>query len=217
MDRIEFSLDGAKPETHDEIRGIKGSFNQIMKAIPIAKKHCKVNRLNFVLQPDNYHEVVDFCKLCKRLGIPASIIPVSLKLSAQDKLSDDLNDFDVPKLKSLIKEAYAVGNLITNRHFIDIFISKIENGPKSQPCMSPYNCILIFANGDLYPCGNLDDSLGNLNFKTKLDDLYKKSEGLRKKILEGKHERCSRCIYPDIITRGTLRSSLKQRLGTYKK
>jgi MoaA/NifB/PqqE/SkfB family radical SAM enzyme len=213
VDRCEVSIDGATPEIHDKVRGLEGSWQRAVDAVKSIKKHCRVSQINFTLQADNYHEVVDFCKLAKELGAPASIIPISLKLSAQEKLADEMNEYDLPKLKELIDEAYKVGNVITPRHVLDTFLKKVEHGPCNQPCMTTYNGILIFADGNLYPCGNLDLPLGNLNFRTQLKDIYKNSRNLRRKIMSGKHERCSWCTYPDIISRETLRSSFKEMIG----
>lgn len=208
VDRCEISIDGARPQTHDKIRGVKGSWEKAINAVKIAKKHCRVSQLNFVLQPDNYREVVDFCLLAKQLGVPVSFIPVSLKLAAQSPVSEDLKEFDIPLLKHLINEAIKVGNVLTNREFIKIFLFKLKKGSLPQPCMSPFNCILIFSNGDVYPCGNFDIAVGNLSEGKTLKEIYQDYKSWRKKILSGSHERCSRCIYPDIVTRGTLRSSV---------
>lgn len=208
VDRCEISIDGAKPETHDRIRGVDGSWEKAINAVKIAKQHCQVSQVNFVLQPDNYHEVVDFCQLAKKLEVRVALIPVSLKLAAQSSLSEDMKDFDIPLLKKLLNEAIKVGNVSNNPEFLRIFLSKLEKGATSQPCMSPFNCILIFTNGDIYPCGNFDIAVGNLSEGKRLKDIYSNYKTWRKKILSGLHERCSRCVYPDIITRGTLRSNI---------
>jgi MoaA/NifB/PqqE/SkfB family radical SAM enzyme len=208
VDRCEISIDGANPETHDKIRGVKGSWDKAVAAVKIAKQHCRVSQLNFVLQPDNYREVVDFCRLAKKLGVVVGLIPVSLKLAAQASISDDLHEFDIPLLKRLLQEAFAVGNVLNNQEFFKTFLSKIENGEASQPCMSPFHCVLIFANGDVYPCGNFDIPVGNLGLGVSFKEVYKNYTDWRQKILSGEHTRCRRCIYPDIITRRTLQSSV---------
>ncbi len=207
VDRCEISIDGVKAETHDKIRGVKGSWEKAINAVKIAQKHCWVSQLSFVLQKDNYHELVDFCRLAKKLGLPVSLIPVSLKLAAQSTLAKELVEFDLPLLKQLIDQAIEVGNLLNNRSFLKIFLTKMEKGSAPQTCLSPFNCILIFTNGDVYPCGNFDAPVGNLSQGKKLKDIYRDYRNWRKIIISGTHERCSRCIYPDIITPATLRST----------
>jgi len=209
IDRCEISIDGANAQTHDKIRGIKGSWEQAIHAISVAKKYCKVTQLNFVLQPDNYHELIDFCKLTKKLSVPqVGLIPVSLKLAAQSSLSKEMNDFDLPVLEKVITEALGLGNIANNKEFIRIFLSKLEKGCASQKCFAPYNCILIFTNGDVYPCGNFDVAVGNLSDGGSLKKIYEDYKHWREKISSGLHERCARCIYPDIITRRTMRSNV---------
>ena len=208
VDECVISIDGAKPETHDKIRGVKGSWEKAINAVKIAKKHCVVKQLNFVLQKDNYHELVDFCRLAKQLEVPVVLIPISLKLAAQSPISKTLKEFDIKRLKELLNEAIAVGNISYNKAFVDLFLSKIEKGERRQQCMAPYHCILIFSNGDIYPCGNLDTAVGNLSQGKHLKDLYKKYGDMRKEIWSGLHPFCSKCIYPDILNRKILRSGI---------
>ncbi|MFC1914658.1 radical SAM/SPASM domain-containing protein [Chloroflexota bacterium] len=206
VDQCEISIDGATPETHDKIRGRKGSWERAVNTIKIAKEHCRIGQLNFVLQADNYHELVDFCLLAKQLGLGVSVIPVSLKLAAQPSVSKDLVKLDTNLLKHVIGEAMKVGNLLNNREFLRIFLSKLDNGNTQQPCMAPSDIILIFANGDVYPCGNFDTPVGNLSEGKSLEDIYQDYKTLRARVWSGSYEGCSSCIYPDIVTRATLRS-----------
>ncbi len=205
VDQCEVSIDGATPETHDKIRGVKGSWERAINAVKIAKEHCRVGQLNFVLQVDNYLELVDFCLLAKQLGLGVSVIPVSLKLAAQPSVSEDLRQLDTDLLKHVIDEAMKVGNLLNNREFLRIFLSKLDNGNTRQQCMAPFDIILIFANGDVYPCGNFDTPVGNLYEGKSLEDIYQDYKTLRTMVWSGSYEGCSSCIYPDIRTRTTLR------------
>lgn len=216
VDQCEISIDGATAETHDKIRGVKGSWQRAIDAIKIARKHCQVGQLNFVLQADNYHELVDFCLLAKQLKLPVVLIPVSLKLAAQPSVSEDLVQFDTSLLKHLINEALKVGNVLNSQAFLKTFLSKLDKGPTRQQCSAPYRCILIFTNGDVYPCGNFHRPPGNLSQGKRLEDIYQDYQVLRKTIWSGSYEPCSSCIYPDIRNRSVLRSavmlSLKRKL-----
>ena len=208
VDQCEISIDGARPETHDEIRGVKGSWERAINTVKIAKEYCVVSQLNFVLQADNYSELVDFCLLAKQLGVPVSVIPVSLKLAAQPSLSEDVIEFDTRLLKHSIDEAMKVGNISNNPEFFRIFLSKLKKGGIRQQCLAPFNCVLIFTNGDIYPCGNFDIAVGNLSEGKSLKDVYQDYKTWRKVIWSGSHDRCRSCTYPDIVTRETLRSSM---------
>lgn len=208
VDLCEISIDGARPETHDSIRGVKGSWERAINAVKIAKEHCEVGQLNFVLQPSNYLEAVDFCLLAKQLGLPVAVIPVSIKLAAQPSISEDFIEFDTQLLKHTIDEAMKVGNVLNNPEFFRLVLSKLDKGSTRQRCMFPFRSILIFANGDIYPCGNFDTPAGNLSEGKSLKDIYRDYKALRKTVWSGVHDRCSTCIYPDIVTRRTLRSAV---------
>ncbi|TET84004.1 MAG: hypothetical protein E3J36_02665, partial [Candidatus Nealsonbacteria bacterium] len=192
-------------ETHDKIRGVKGSWERAVNAVRIAKKHCRVSQVNFVIQKDNYTEVADFCQLAKRLGVPVSVIPCSLKLAAQPPVSNQLTDFNTQRMEDLIRVALKEEN-ISNREFLKFFLSKLKKRSPHQRCMAPFRIILIFTNGDIYPCGNFDKPVGNLSKGKSLKEIYRNYKSVRKEVWTGLHGPCNRCTYPDLFTRQRLRS-----------
>ena len=187
---------------------MKGSWEKAVRAVDIAKEHCLVKQLNHVLQKDNYQELVDFLHFAKQLEIPVSLIPVSLKLAAQNPISQTLVEFDLVRLREILNKALKIGNVMNTKAFIDLFLEKLEKGPIRHQCMAPHHCILIYSNGDLYPCGNLDLTVGNLSFGRNLRKLYAEYEDIRMEIGSGLHPFCNRCIYPDIMNRSTLSSGI---------
>lgn len=207
LDYCEISIDGARPETHDKIRGIKGSWQRAVKAFKIAKNHCPTH-LNFTLQTDNYLELADFCHFAKKLGATVGIIPVSLKLAAQPRISERFSEYNIPILKQQIIKALKTNIVFTNQNFLKLFLAKLEKGPIPQRCLAPYRCILIFTNGDIYPCGNFDQPVGNLSPGKKLKEIYNGYQKIRKEVWSGSHPFCAQCVYPDITTRQTIRAAI---------
>lgn len=204
VDAMEISIDGAKPETHDKIRGIKGAFERAIKTIEIAKKNGCTPRLNFVIQKDNYLELIDYCKLAKELGVEASFIPVSLDLDGQPHLPEALAQYDIAELKEQIMGAMETGVVQRDPAFMDNFFRRTKEGPSPQKCLAPYRCILIFNNGDVYPCGAFDKPVGNLSMDREFKDIWKEYEGLRKQVWAGKYKFCDKCVYGDIWNRKTI-------------
>lgn len=198
-DHYEISIDGVKPETHDKIRGLKGSWKQAVKTVKLAKKKSSVSQVNFVLQADNYLELVDFCKFAKSLGVNVSIIPVSSCLAAQPAISKKYGKVDTAPLRSIIDEAMAVGNVLNTREFFDIYFYKLNNKVTQQTCLFPYECILIFANSYVYPCGNFSRPVGKLTEKKRLRDIYRDYKDVRKAVRLGLHNPCFTCTYGDLI------------------
>ena len=65
---VSFSVDGAKEETHDAIRG-KGSFARVLAAVAVAKTHKLEVVVQMVLHRGNRHELEALALLCSRLGV----------------------------------------------------------------------------------------------------------------------------------------------------
>lgn len=63
------SLDGAKPETHDNFRGIEGSFKQAIDGIKNANKEGIKTGVRLTLHQENWREVPDLLQLALDLDI----------------------------------------------------------------------------------------------------------------------------------------------------
>lgn len=195
----EVSIDGVRPETHDKIRGKKGSWERSVKTVKMAKKKASVSQINFVLQADNYMELVDYCKFAKSLGVKVSVIPISPKLAAQPAISRKMARVNPNVLRSLINEAMKIGNITNTPEFFEIYLSKFSGDDVPQSCLAPYECILIYANGDVFVCGNFDKPVGKLTKTKRLKEIYQNYEPVRKAVSAGLHKPCWSCSYPDII------------------
>jgi len=198
VDRVEISIDGAKPETHDKIRGMEGSWDKAVSLVKRLKEMGKINQINFVLQRDNYLELEEYAKMAKSLGVMVSIIPISLDLVAQPRLEEGLAEIDPVLLRDQIEKAYAVGNVATTREFIEFWLAKANNEETGTRCLAPNVEILVFATGDVYPCGNIQKPVGNLR-ESSLEKIYENYQQRRKEIRAGAYAPCDDCIYPDII------------------
>jgi MoaA/NifB/PqqE/SkfB family radical SAM enzyme len=72
LERIALSLDGAKKETHDFIRG-EGNFDQVLKAakllLSFKKKHKLKVDFTTVVMSYNFRELIDLYYLAKKIGV----------------------------------------------------------------------------------------------------------------------------------------------------
>lgn len=218
VDRCEVSIDGATPQIHDKIRGREGSWLKAISTVKLIKKLnlCEITQVNFCLQPDNYHELREMCKLAKTLDVGVSIIPVSLQLAAQDSISENINDIKPSDMWRMIEFAMMKeDNILNSKVFFDDVFPKMIGQYHKEKCLAPYIGLLIFANGDIYPCGNFDIPCGRLTEDAHLNELYEDYKSVRKEICSGKHEFCNEsCTYPDIIP-GDLKSNIKLFLEKY--
>jgi len=199
INHIEVSIDGLNPQTHDKIRGKQGSWQLAMNTVKEAKQREISLQVNYCIQPDNYLEFPDFCRMMKEICVNVSVIPISLKLAAQSSISERIGDFNIETVRKSIKEGMSIGNVLTNNIYIDSIMSKTNSKTR---CLAPYLGLLIFADSELYCCGNMDRGCGKLTKDKKLKDIYNGYKQIRKEIVSGNHEFCNKeCTYPDIVLR----------------
>ncbi|MFH0835214.1 MAG: radical SAM protein [Candidatus Micrarchaeota archaeon] len=67
--KIRISLDGAKAETHDAIRGMKGAWEKTIQGIRNCKAAGIYTEVNMVVCNRNIGEITDVYDLCQQLGV----------------------------------------------------------------------------------------------------------------------------------------------------
>ncbi len=84
VDHISISVDGP-PETHDYVRGKKGTYNKVKEGILEFKKACKVLKIkkidpisfNCTIGVDNYKDIPDMIWVSKDLGVKSILLSLS--------------------------------------------------------------------------------------------------------------------------------------------
>lgn len=191
---VSVSIDGIKPLTHDKIRGVKGSWRRAVKTVQKLIKRRKNVRINFVIQRDNYKELKQMFKFCKKRNI--QFIPFFCNLCGLGQESDkNLIKFDLNKLNKEITIWKNDTSFLSLAHFyyMNFVLKKLERKIKKQKCMQPHINLTIRSNGDVYPCSSFDKSIGNI-FKNSLETIWRKSKVLRRNIRQGSYEFCNNCI-----------------------
>lgn len=69
IDNIQFSIDGAKAETHDKIRGTEGSFDRAVDAARRAKGFGIPITMGTTIMSSNYREMPDMLALAKDIDV----------------------------------------------------------------------------------------------------------------------------------------------------
>ncbi len=69
VDGVSISIDGARPETHDSIRGIKGVFERSVRVVREMVEAGLRVQINTAVMRDNVLELADMVKLLKDLGV----------------------------------------------------------------------------------------------------------------------------------------------------
>jgi MoaA/NifB/PqqE/SkfB family radical SAM enzyme len=207
VSKISLSLDGARKDTHDFIRG-KGSFEKVLKAAKILvrlKKEMKSKvELEFttVVMRQNFRELVDIFNLMERIGfqyvnyqavVPDNTFTKGLKEFYRFYQSDMwIKEEEIPELEEVVKKLLLLkkktGKIRNSRRYLLLLPKyfKEKEKFKSGKCIVGYSYLNIDPYGNVSVCG-----FGpNLNVrKLKLKELWKSKEYKKTRILI---KRCKR-------------------------
>lgn len=192
-----FSLDGATAETHDHLRGIKGSFQKTTDAIrniqeiKRQKKSSRPNlEINFVLCKKNYQEISELMRFCSGLGIEkVNILPMipftenSHEYQIKEEDGDEVLHF-LKEAEKVAEENEVTSNIdsiakdfaYTKSDQAKTVILNEKKEPESKgkvACYSPWIGLCVSSEGNVTPCAAAANSdalhLGNV----KIDSLEK--------------------------------------------
>lgn len=208
LDMIYLSLDGAKPETNDYIRGVKGGFEKTFNAIRLLKaKRTDKPRifLNSTINNKNVTELVGMVKMCKDAGVDGITIQpahscneMEFNLPRELSLSKENIPAFQEQLKTLMKDYKDMFPMMED--YFNYFGTFIVNPSELYKfrCVAAYTTVQIHPSGDVYSCPVAFEKMGNL-MESSFRDIWfsEKADNLRKKIKEGKHPMCwFTCVAP---------------------
>lgn len=153
---VSVSVDGAKPETHDKLRGIKGSFERTVSGIKSLVKAGFHPQLICTLHRGNVAELEDVVKLAESLGCG------SVKFNHVQHMGrgDDFAEKNGFTVKELIELFQKIESKIRPKSKISIYfdipvafypIKKLVSS--ILPCCHVLNILGILASGDISICG----------------------------------------------------------------
>lgn len=198
------SLDGAKAETHDLFRG-KGNFDRALQGFQNLKEFGIKVQVNFTVTKQNVGEVPEIYQLAQELGAQALyiflLVPVgcgvqiaeSQMLSAQEV--EEWLKWVAEKEKDKTMELRAICAPQFYRVKEQILPYASPNSQKRLGCLAGIHICFISHNGEVFPCGYLPLSAGNVK-KTPLSEIWKNSELFARlrdyELLNGK---CGECAF----------------------
>ena len=165
LDNFTSSLDGFKPETHDTIRGRKGSHERVVRTLKWFQElkqtypHLSTNTTT-VVQRDNMGELVDVCHLLTDIGVGCIMYQAVSgdfpNLMPQSEAEMDAFKAELEKLKALKAEGYPIWN---SPSYFDTmpryYVEKLENDGKFYmgDCLAGFDQLIISPNGTIDICG----------------------------------------------------------------
>lgn len=199
---VNLSLDGIGSD-HDEIRGFKGNWKQLVETIKITKElQRKYQNLNLgihtVVSKWNYHRVPKIYNYVVKNFNPDSfkMEPAELRFELKTMGTDIL-----PEKADLIRVMRSYTTKKNTTRLIDlvrkIYMDKYIKGD-GLPCYAGFNHVQITTNGNVWVCCMMADKypMGDLHqvgYDFKEIWFSQRAEGIRELVKEKKLENCPGC------------------------
>ena len=143
---VQVSIDGSRPEIHDEIRGVKGSWKNAVNAAKLVSQAGMPLVVSHVIQKDNMDYVDEMVETSYILGAKRMITG---RFTYTGRAIENKEEIDIDKQK--IKQIY---QLLKIRH--DQYTGRMEIITSTDPVfylryriLEPCNVLLIRPNGDV--------------------------------------------------------------------
>lgn len=200
--RVQISLYGATPETHDSITRLSGSFRKTLNGIDFLTKAGIKVEIAFPLMGINFHERHLVKNLAKSLGclISPSHIITARNDGRQDTFRLRLSD---KQLRLFLEDKelsalYAGRKPFQDHQFYFGFSDLID----AAPCYSGFNSCAITPSGRVLPCNQFLYEVGDLK-KSSFSEIWHNSPQLQylRDLTIGKLIQCSKCQLLDSCAR----------------
>ena len=178
---VQVSLDGARKETHESIRG-KGTYEKTLGGVRALVAAGVYTRIAMTIMKRNIDEIYEIAELAKRVGVTMLHFPV-LQSKGRAKgiqSKEQLEDEDYITIIRRMRE-------IPKRMNVDVtteeaFRAKIEKMSKIDLCGAGSSIMSIAADGNVYPCPGTHEEefcAGNIR-EQSLRVIWKENKTLKK-------------------------------------
>jgi MoaA/NifB/PqqE/SkfB family radical SAM enzyme len=225
LDILKISIDGAKKETYENVRGkyfdiLIENINFLNSIKHNLRKATPKLRFDFVIMKNNYKEIVDYIDFAKQFEVESVYFhPIDSREYTEEQKKDIIENIDFSFLKQILKEAKKVAKRYKIRTNIDGLLNNfdivkemyLQNGKKlrNKICVLPWLGLFVSITGELSPCCAMypdkRKSLGNIfndNFKKIWNgpQLVNMRLECKKKVNYDKYIDCRSCLPMDILT-----------------
>lgn len=180
--KIKTSIYSYRPEIHDKITGVVGSFEKTMNILKyLAKNNIKVN-VNSLIMKNNINDIEETIKMVKDLNLKTII------------------DYKIYPSRSNTKD---IRPLMIDREDCKHLVEKgILSRQAKNKCGACRHRLRINQNGEIYCCEFLNISLGNIKTDNVIEILNsEKTREIIKKIDEFVPDKCKSCKLDEYCTR----------------
>jgi len=227
------SLDGME-ETHDRVRGVKGSFRKALKAVEVIRNiEGMFAGLTFTFTPENYKEFYSVCDLAKemKLGLTFQFAQTSGHYYDNEDIQFNWTPQQIEEVRGILtrtrhfevirrgfsdygsSRAFKDRLLSYNRFFLEYVLAYQLHKERHFNCYSGTHSCFLDPYGNVYPCISFEKNIGNIR-EQNFDDLWKshRANEIREHISQRLCHCCSFCDIPNSLPRnlGVLASNLKK-------
>lgn len=194
LDWLAVSIDGAKPDTNDIIRG-KGTFEKAINTIKLTVENTEMYvSSSFTLTRYNISEISEYVELISKLGANQAhvnmLIPQGRGAENKDELEvSPLEELEVMKLIRRLELKYLKNNFQVS--FGEPFygltdpvepFGEVKYLEKRPACGVATKSVTVTPHGYVYPCAYIRDMIIRNLFRQPLSDIW--SDGLMQKLRE---------------------------------
>jgi radical SAM protein with 4Fe4S-binding SPASM domain len=200
--RVSLSIDGATRESHDQFRGVRGTWDRTMESIGAAIEAGLEVQINTTFTRQNIGEFDAFVRLVEDIN-PSLWSVFQLVPTGRARPEDLLTGH---QMEALFERLYAASQRVPfpiktteGQHYRRVALQqwKRRNSPAPLPTFLPVNdgsgFVFVSHTGDIQPSGFLPICAGNVR-EHDLLDVYRDSPVFRKLrepgLLKGKCRRC---------------------------
>ena len=200
VDMLVLSLDSARPQSHDTIRGLPGLFDRLMKGVDLVnEKYPDVSKqFNVCVQKGIAEEIDDLIALAKEKGLQMSFDVISEYRHGEGDTHFVVTDMGLPlqELRGVcayLLEKKREGAPILNS---ELYFKYFVDGKPGYKCHLPKLAIcMLDGRGYVEDCLNLDSPIANIREMT----LREIMELPRFKQLRVDAEACCSCNSPTMV------------------
>jgi len=213
IQRVSISLDGADADTHDSFRGLAGAFDAAVRGMGICKVAGLPVQINTTVARHNLHQLPAILDLAVSLGACALhlflLVPTGcgkniakLEMISPQEYEDVLNWlYDAASTSPISLKAtcaphyFRVMRQRAKAEGVKIATDRHGMEAMTRGCLAGSAVCFVSHRGDVYPCGYLPVSAGNV-LEIPLNLIWRESKLFARlrdpSLLKGK---CGRCEY----------------------
>ena len=198
VETVQISIYSHRPEVHDAITKMPGSFRQSIEAVRFLRQQGLFVILANVLMVQNSSDYQRVRALAAELGAKCIIDPTITPMMDGDRSILKLN-VDKAALQEVFRNEDLVGNV---EEFCAPPRSVDEDALDMLPCSAGHTACYVSPYGDVYPCVQFPLPSGNLR-RTKFVEIWRDSPQLKevRSITLRDMPTCSKCTHGSTCTR----------------